>query len=365
MESRNTYAEVNVKKFLRNIFEISKRAGVPVAPVLKADAYGHGAVRLAHACQKDGIGFLIVAFLEEGIQLRKSGITLPILILNYFNPFYTKKAIEYDLSITIYSFEQMKKIVECIDQSDKLKVHLNVDTGMSRLGLDPENSLKLYKEMKNDKRFIIEGVYTHFSSADEPEDATNTKQIKKFKAFLNRIGKPRYIHVSNSAATTILNLPFGNMCRVGIASYGLQPSSNVQIDYIQPVMSIHSTVSFVKKLSKGQSVGYGHTFTANKKMKVATVPFGYADGLPRSLSNKGEVLIHSKRARILGRVSMDQIVVDVSALNDVKMGDDVIIIGESNGERISAEEVAEIAGTINYEIVCDISKRVPRIYIEE
>lgn len=365
MESRNTYAEVNVKKFLRNIFEISKRVGMSVAPVLKADAYGHGAVRLARACQKDGIGFLIVAFLEEAIQLRESGITLPILILNYFDPSYTDKVIEYDLSITIYSFEQMREITEYLDQSDKLKIHLNVDTGMSRLGLKPENSLKLYKEMRKDKRFIVEGVYTHFSSADKPEDEVNTEQIREFKAFLNRIEKPRYIHISNSAAATILNPSIGNLCRVGIASYGLQPSFDVQIDYIQPVMSIHSTVSFVKKLSKGQSVGYGHTFTANKKMKVATVPFGYADGLPRSLSNKGEVLIHSKRVPILGRVSMDQIVVDVSILNDVKMGDDVVIIGESDGERISAEEVAKIAGTINYEIVCDISKRVPRIYIEE
>lgn len=354
---------MDVKKFLRNIFEISKRVGIPVAPVLKADAYGHGAAMLARACQKAGITFLVVAFLEEGIQLRESGITLPILILNYFDSSYTKKAIEYGLTVTIYSFGQMREISEHLGQHDRLKVHLNVDTGMSRLGLNSDSSLKLYEEMKEDERFIVEGVYTHLSSADEPEDKANTRQLKTFKDFLSRIERPRYVHISNSAASTILKLSMGNICRVGIASYGLQPSSNVQIDYIQPVMSIHSTVSFVKKLDKGQSVGYSHAFTADKRMKVATVPFGYADGLPRSLSNKGEVLIHSKRARILGKVSMDQIVVDTSAIDDVKMGDDVIIIGESGNERISAEEIAKIAGTINYEIVCGISKRVPRVYV--
>ncbi len=365
MESRNTYAEVNVKKFLRNIFEISKRIEMPVAPVLKADAYGHGAVELAHACQRDGVGFLIVAFLEEGIQLREAGITLPILVLNYFDPSYTREALEHELSITIYSSEQMKEIAHHLKQDEKIKVHINVDTGMSRLGHGFEGSLKLYEEIGKDPRFLLEGVYTHFSSADEPEDKTSAEQIEKFKDFLSRIERPRYVHVSNSAAATVLKVRVGNMCRVGIASYGLQPSSKVQIDYLQPVMSVHSSVSFVKKLYKGQSVGYGHTFTADKDMRVATIPFGYADGLPRSLSNKGYVLIHSKRARILGRVSMDQIVVDVSDIFNVKMGDDVIIMGKSGNEKITAEEIAEMANTINYEIVCGISKRVPRIYVGE
>ena len=362
MESRNTYAEVNVTKFLRNIFEISQRVALPVAPVLKADAYGHGALELARVCQEDRIGFLVVAFLEEGIQLRKGGIVIPILVLNYFNPRYVKEALIYDLTVTVYSFEQVSEMLKNLKDSDKLKVHINVDTGMSRLGLDVEKSLKLYELLSKDKRIKVEGVYTHFSSADDPEDQMNYEQLEKFDSFLKKIKRPRYVHISNSAASTMLKNSMGNMCRVGIASYGLQPSSKIYLDYIEPVMSVHSTVALVKDLKKGQSVGYGHTFVADKKMKVATIPIGYADGFSRGLSNKGSVLINSSRASVLGRVSMGLTVVDVSNAGSVKMGDDVVILGKSGDEEINAEEIASLIGSVNYEVVCNISKRVPRFY---
>ncbi len=364
MRSRNTYAEVNVTKFLRNIFEISQKVSLPIASVLKADAYGHGAVELAHVCQENGIGFLVVAFLEEGVRLRESGIVIPILLLNYFDPKYVTEVVAHDLAITVYSFEQMNEVLKNLEDGSRLKVHINVDTGMSRLGLDVRESLELYELLSKDKRVKIEGVYTHFSSADDPEDTMNYDQLEKFESFLRKIKRPRYVHLSNSAASTMLENSMGNMCRIGIASYGLQPSSKRHLDYIEPVMSVHSTVAFVKHLKKGQSVGYDHTFVANKNMKVATIPIGYSDGFSTTLSNKGSVLINSLRAHVLGRVSMDQIVVDVSHVGNVKMGDDVIILGRSGDEEITAEEIASLVGGMNYEIVCGISDRVPRFYVK-
>ncbi len=362
MKSRGTYAEVNTNTFLRNIFEISRRSGTHVAPVLKADAYGHGAVKLAQVCEENGIGFLVVAFLEEGIEIRESGVLIPILVLNYFDPKYTKEAIFNDLSVTIFSKDQ-KDAISAYLGDDKLKVHLNVDTGMGRLGPTVDEAFELYDEIQKDKKFIFEGIYTHFSAADDPLDQFNVQQIDKFSGFLKKIKKPKYVHISNSAAATCLDPKIGNISRIGVAAYGLQPSEKVKIDYLKPVMSVHSTVAFIKSTDQGRTIGYGHIFTTQKKMKVATIPFGYADGLPRSLSNKGFVLLNGKRAKILGRISMDQIVVDVSDIEDVKIGDDAVIIGKSGDDEITAEEIAELAGTINYEIVCGISKRVPRIYI--
>jgi alanine racemase len=242
-------------------------------------------------------------------------------------------------------------------------VHLKVDTGMGRLGPTANEAFELYDDIQKDKRFIFEGIYTHFSAADDPSDVLNAHQVDEFNEFIKKIKKPKYVHISNSAAATCLDIKVGNFSRIGIAAYGLQPSSRTKIDYLEPVMSVHSTVAFIKSIDQGRTIGYGHTFTADKKMKVATVPFGYADGLPRSLSNRGHVLLNGKRAKILGRISMDQIVIDVSNIEDVKIGDDVVIIGKSGKDEITAEEIAELAGTINYEIVCGISKRVPRIYI--
>ncbi len=363
MKSRGTYAEVNTNTFLRNIFEISRRSNTHVAPVLKADAYGHGAVKLAHVCEENGIGFLVVAFLEEGIEIRESGVLIPILVLNYFDPKYAKEAVLNDLSVTIFAKDQKEAISACLGDDDKLKVHLKVDTGMGRLGPTTDEAIELYDEIQKDKKFIFEGVYTHFAAADDPSDQFNAQQIEKFNKFLEKIKRPKYVHISNSAAATCLDLKVGNISRVGIAAYGLQPSEKVKIDYLKPVMSVHSTVAFIKSIHQGRTIGYGHTFTAQKEMKVATIPFGYADGFPRVLSNKGFVLLKGKRAKILGRVSMDQIVVDISNIEDVKIGDDVVIIGKSGEDEITAEEIARLAGTINYEIVCGISKRVPRIYI--
>lgn len=363
MNSRGTYAEVNTDNFLRNVFGISQKSDTHVAPVLKADAYGHGAVKLAHICQENGIGFLVVAFLEEGIEMRESGILLPILVLNYFQPQYVKDAIENDLTITIFSKTQKDSIAFYLDKDDRLKVHMVVDTGMGRLGPSTDEAFQLYEEITKDNRFIFDGIYTHLSSADEPSDPLNKMQIDKFKNLISKIKTPKHVHISNSAGTTLLDNKIGNLCRVGIACYGLQPSSKIKLDYLKPVMSIHSSVAFLKQIDNGRTIGYGHTFTAQGRMKVATIPFGYADGLPRALSNKGHILINGKRAKILGRVSMDQTIVDVSNIENVKIGDDAVIIGKSGTEEITAEEVAENAGMINYEIVCGISKRVPRIYV--
>ncbi len=363
---RNTYAEVNVTRFLRNIFKLSKKINMPLAPVLKANAYGHGAIQLAKACEESKAGFIIVAFLEEAIQLREAGIALPILVLNYFDPKYAREALKYDISITSFSMEQMREIVKYLDGSaKKLRVHMNVDTGMSRLGTR-EKALELYDFLLSKDEVLLEGVYTHLVSADDPDDPMNSQQVTEFKAFLKKLPqKPQYVHMCNSAGSAFLNECVGNMARVGIALYGLQPSSKFFIDYIQPVMSLHSTIAEIKTLKKGQGVGYNHIYIAEITKKIAVIPIGYADGVPRALSNKGEVLIKGKRAKILGRVSMDQMTVDISQIDDVRIGDDVVIFGKSGDEEIRVEEIAEKAGTVNYEIVCGISPRVPRIYVRE
>jgi alanine racemase len=365
---RNTYAEVNVTNFLRNIFEIHKRTKMPVAPVLKANAYGHGAVQLAKACERSSASFLIVAFLEEAIQLRKAGSAFDILVLNYFKPKYVLEALKYDISITAFSLDQMKEIVGYLKGSNKrLKVHMNVDTGMSRLGVKMiEKAKELHEFLTSADELILKGIYTHLASADVPSDPMNSQQMMDFESFLKMLPRlPQYVHACNSAGSLLLKNCIGNISRIGIALYGLQPSTEHFIDYIQPVMSLHSTIAEIKKLKKGQSIGYGHIYTAHKEKKIAIVPIGYADGVPRSLSNKGSVLIKGKRAKMLGRVSMDQMTVDISEINDARIGEDVVIFGKSEKEEIRVEEIAQMVGTLNYEIVCGISSRVPRVYVRE
>ncbi len=364
---RNTYAEVNITKFLRNIFEISRRMNTSLALVLKANAYGHGAVPIAKACEESKIGLLIVAFLEEALQLREAGIGLPILVLNYFEPRYVLEAVKNDISITVFSLKQFKEIIDHLKGTNKkLNVHLNIDTGMSRLGLKSGEALKMYKLLNSSDKVNLEGVYTHLASADVPDDPMNFEQIEKFKSFLKEFPtKPQYVHLCNSAGALLMKECVGNMSRIGIASYGLQSSSRSFLDYIQPVMSLHTTISEIKKTKKGQSVGYNHTYIAKSAKTVAILPIGYADGVPRALSNKASVLINGKRAKILGRVSMDQMIVDISQIDDVKIGEDVVIFGKDGEEEIRVEEIAQIVESVNYEIVCGISSRVPRVYVRE
>ncbi|QTA37156.1 alanine racemase [Thermosipho ferrireducens] len=357
-ESRNTFAVIDVRNYIHNLeYFQEKCAPAKVMPVIKANAYGHGAVMLAKSAEKWGIDYFAVAFLEEAIELRKNGISSDILVFNYVEPDFLTIAVENNITITMYSWEQLEKYSVV---SKKPKVHVNVDTGMNRVGIKPQHVKDYIFKLKQDG-FNVEGLYTHFAVADSDdiEDIKFTEQ--QYKLFEAIDVDVSIKHVCNSAAAIAGRIPCHNYVRVGIAGYGLMPGKRIYRN-LKPVLSWKTAVSHVKYIEKGESISYGRTFVADKRMKVATIPVGYADGYWRHLSNKGEVLIRGKRCRILGRVCMDQFVVDVSHLENVNSGDEVVLIGEQLNENISAEEIAELVGTINYEVTCRISERVPRIY---
>lgn len=367
MKSRKTWLKIDTSAYLDNIKYFSEILfPTKVMPVLKANAYGHGAIVLAKKLEELKIDYLAVAFLEEALELRENGIKIPILVFNYFSEEYVEYFLKNDITATIYCFEQVKNIENVFKRkklSGSLKVHINVDTGMGRLGYKIDKALELFETVLHSPYFEIEGIYTHFSDADNISSDFTFEQYERFREFLNKLPeRPKIIHNCNSAASLFYRDLKLDYSRIGIASYGLQPSDMKKAKGIKPILSWHSVVSFVKEINPGDAISYGRTFIAKNRMKVATIPVGYADGYPRVLSNKGFVLIKGKRCRILGRVCMDQFVVDVSHLEDVNIGDEVVLIGKQGDEEISAEELAQLSDTINYEIVCGISNRVPRIY---
>lgn len=368
MLSRRTYLEIDLKAYRHNVeFFQQKVSPTKVMAVVKSNAYGHGAVEISKAAVKSGIDMLAVAFLEEGIELRNNGINVPILVFNYFDPKYSSLAIENDLTITAYSTEQMKGIKSALgNQTRRLKVHVNVDTGMRRIGPFGNECFALIEYLL-ENGICIEGIYSHFAVADEEKESFSIEQRKAFESVINGLEskgiKIPVKHLCNSAGSLRFNRKEYNYIRLGIASYGLQPSRDFVIPELKPVLTWKSAVSYVKTLKPGDSVSYGRTFIADRKMVVATVPVGYGDGYNRRLSNRGEVLIGGERCKILGSVCMDQFVVDVTHLHKKpKTGDEVVLIGSQGKERITAEELADLLDTINYEITCAITARVPRVY---
>ncbi|ACJ75751.1 alanine racemase [Thermosipho africanus Ob7] len=356
-ESRRTFAEININNYIENLKYFQKKCSpAKVMPVIKANAYGHGAVMLAKSAEKMGIDYFAVAFLEEALILRKNGINTNILVFNYLDKDFVPLAADNNITITIISNEQVEEYKDLIK---KPKVHINIDTGMNRVGIEPKDAMKIYEKLISNG-FEVEGIYTHFAVADslKKEDIEFTK--KQYEKFLEVNLPVKIRHTNNSAASLSGIISCGDYVRIGIASYGLMPSNQVKDENLKPVLTWKSVVSHVKTLKKGESVSYGRTFVAPYDMKVATIPVGYADGYWRHLSNNGEVLINGKRRKILGRVCMDQFVVEAD--DEVKIGDEVILIGKQGNEFISAEEIADKVGTINYEVTCRISERVPRIY---
>jgi len=366
LKSRDTWIEIDTNAYLHNLEYFSNLLfPTKVMPVLKANAYGHGAKVLAKKVEEIGLDYIAVAFLEEALELRESGVKIPILVFNYFSEKYVDYFVKNDITATIYCHEQYKSLEsELRKKNMKLRVHINVDTGMGRLGYKVDKALELFEMIYRSPYFDLEGVYTHFSDADNIGSGFTMEQNERFKSFLNELPeKPKIIHNCNSAASIFFREFKMDYSRIGIASYGLQPSNAKKDENIEPVLSWYSVVSFVKEISPGDTISYGRTFIAKSKMKVATIPVGYADGYPRDLSNKGYVLIKGKKCKILGRVCMDQFVVDVSHVKDIEIGDQVVLIGRQDGSKISAEELAKLIGTINYEIVCRITSRVPRVYL--
>ena len=371
------YAEVdldavvyNMKNMKQNIAPETKMIGV-----IKTDGYGHGSIPIARELEKLDFMFgFAVATAEEAHNLREAGITKPILVLGYTFPYSYERMAEEEIRPAVFRYDTLQELSEAAHKAGKpVKVHIKVDTGMSRIGITPdEEGLKFVECAMQQKGIEIEGIFTHFAKADMADKTDAEKQLQKFQNFIRMIREKLHLeipvkHCSNSAG--ILEMPEANMdvVRAGITLYGLYPSEEVSREAVplRPALSFYSHVVYCKTIHKGQSVSYGGTFTAKEDVRVATVPIGYGDGYPRSLSGKGYVLIHGKKAPILGRVCMDQFMVDVSAIPDVKEGDKVTLLGYDGDEQISAELLGELSGRFNYELVCDIGKRIPRVYLKD
>lgn len=366
---RPTIAIIDLDAITNNVsmFQNMLNQTVEIMAVVKADAYGHGAIPVVKHLQSLGVHYFAVAFLDEAIQLRKAGVRDNILVLGYTPLTGIEDAYKYDLTLTVFTNE----VIEHIDiigkkLGKKLKVHIKVDTGMGRIGISPDEFEEFYQLIDSKQWIAIDGVFTHFATADEKDKTFTLKQYQSFAKAVNKVGSNiPVIHLSNSAA--IIDLPNDinqNMARLGIGLYGLLPSDEVNLTYenLKPAMSLKTEISFLKKIKPGATVSYGATFKATRETVVATLPIGYADGLPRGLSNKGYFLVHGKRAPIIGRICMDQTMIDVTDIEDVMMGDEVIIFGTVNQSFLSIDEHAYLLDTINYELVTQIGQRVPRIY---
>lgn len=359
--------EYNVEMMKKNLNE-----DVQMMVVLKTDGYGHGAPQIAKALAfKDYIWGYAVATLEEAIVLRNAGIGKKILVLGCVFPEQREDLIEQNVRMTIYTKEMAKELSDlAVRMGKKAYIHIKLDTGMSRLGFQiTEESADVIAEISKLPNLVMEGMYTHFAKADETDKAFTDEQLQKFlwmKQELEARGcTVPYCHCSNSAGIIDLKKANMNLVRAGISTYGMYPSEEVQKKNVplKPAMELISHVTHVKWLEAGRSISYGGTYTTTRPTRVATIPVGYGDGYPRSLSNKGFVLIHGKRAPILGRICMDQFMVDVTEIEDVQFGDKVILIGKDGDDNIPVEVLSDLSGRFNYEFVCDFGKRIPREYI--
>ena len=357
----------NIKYNYNKIEENVSRETLIMA-VIKAKAYGHGIESLADSLIESGCDRFGVAFPEEGKEIRELGFSIPIHVLGEVLPEQISKIIEYDLIPTVSKEETIRNLNTCAKKKGiKKKVHIKIDTGMGRIGVKPHKALEFISKIKNNySNIYIEGLISHFANADSKNKEYTYKQWEKFNNLIKQLDKEDIHipikHIANSAAVIDLPEMELDMIRPGIMLYGLKPSSQVKDISLKPALTWKTKVVYLKEVSADTGISYGLTYKTNKKTKVATLPLGYADGYSRLLSNKAEVLIKGKRAPIIGNVCMDQFMVDVTDI-PVEIGDEVILIGEQNHEKISASELANIMGTINYEVICSISERVPRLYI--
>ena len=377
ISSLRTWAEIDLDAIRGNFAGIRKKIPEPVKllAVIKADAYGHGAVQVARALEREGsikADFFAVAMVDEAVELREAGIQTPIMLLGYAPPALYDVLIRYGIRPAIYRWEDAKLLQECAERRNaRVSIHLALDTGMSRIGFpDTDGGLADIKKIAELPNLVLEGLFSHFASADETDKTYANRQRSRFAAFDSRLKESGISipirHLYNSAATIDMEPSF-DMMREGIILYGLEPSSAVdlkKIDGLRPVMALKSRVIHVKELEEGIPVSYGCTYVTEHSTRVATVCAGYADGVPRLLSNRGHVLIRGKRAPIIGRVCMDQFMVDVTEIPDTTVGDTVTLFGRDGEAVILADDVAALAQTIGYELVCGITKRVPRVYTE-
>lgn len=369
------YVEVDLDAITSNLIQLKKHIAnkTKIIGVIKTDGYGHGSIPLAKAMEKlEFMGGLAVATEEEAMELTQAGIRLPIMILGYTFPYAYEEMAEKGIEPTVFRQDMLLEMSEAAIKTGKsMRVHIKVDTGMSRIGILPDDTgVEFVKMAAAMKGIEVVGIFTHFATADESDKTLATKQLSIFKSFLARVRQIPGLsqisaHCSNSAA--ILEMPDADLdaVRAGIAMYGLRPSEEVDMSVVnlRPALSFYSTVVYVKEVPAGTCVSYGATYVTKGKMKIATVPIGYGDGYPRSLSGRGYVLIRGYQAPILGRVCMDQMMVDVTGIPEIMEGDKVTLIGKDGTESISADYLGELSGKFNYELICGLGKRIPRVYI--
>lgn len=359
--------EYNIEKMKENLPEDTK-----LIVVAKADCYGHGALQTTSLLSlKEYVWGFAVATLDEAIVLRRGGITKPILVLGCIFPEQWVDALENNIRITVYTEELTKVLSDlAVKIGRKAYVHVKLDTGMGRIGFTPgkEGADKI-EEISKLPNIVMEGLYTHFSKADEGDKSYTMKQMEAYTWMKEELAGRgitfSYYHCCNSAGIIDLKGAGQNLSRAGISTYGMYPSEEVHKENVdlKPALELISHVAFVKWVDEGEMISYGGTYVTKRRTKIATIPVGYGDGYPRSLSNKGYMLIHGKKAPIIGRVCMDQCMVDVTEIEDVKFGDEVVLVGRDGDEYLSVETLSRLSDRFNYEFVCLMGKRIPREYI--
>lgn len=372
--ARDTLIEVDLDAITNNIHEFQRRLDpqIKMMAVVKADAYGHGAVFVAQAALEAGATYLGVALVDEGIELREAGITAPILVLGFTPLEDIHQALCYDLTMTLFSEESLQVVNQVARQlSKKAKIHVKIDTGMGRIGLWGMEAIPFIMQAMECREVILEGVFTHFSTADEADQSYTQKQMLLFQQVVQELTARRIhiplIHCANSATAIQLPGQIYNMIRLGISLYGFYPSGEVdqQAVSLVPALKLKSKVVQVKKLPKGTGISYGKTYMTSGEETIATVPIGYADGINRHLSNVGHALVKGVKVPIVGRVCMDFLMLDVTRALPVQIGDEVVLYGNQGHMHIHVDEVAAQLQTINYEITCMLSHRIPRIYLSK
>ena len=385
MKNYQIRAEVHLDAIAHNVAGLRKitNPAAKVMAVVKADAYGHGAEKVAETALKNGAELLGVARIDEAIALRQAGFTVPIQIFGYTAPTLAEKLIQYNLVQTVFSYQNALALSEiAVSKGEEIKIHIKVDTGMGRLGLATdcgniscsdisftENSIQAVESIVRLQGVIPEGIMTHFASADTADKTYARKQFEIFMEFIDRLKKKgiefRFRHSANSAAVMEMPETHLDLVRPGISIYGLYASDEVERKTIKlkPAMTLKTYVAHVKKIPKGFSISYAGTYRTQKTTTVATVSIGYADGFNRLLSSCGYMLVHGRKAPVIGRVCMDLTMLDVSHIHDVSVEDEVVVFGTQENETIHVDEIAKTLNTINYEIVSTITARVPRVYI--
>lgn len=369
-------AKINLDAIRNNLDAMKENiaSDTKIIGVIKTDGYGHGAVPLAWEMEKiDYVYGYAVATSEEAMQLRDSNIKKPILILGYTFPYSYSALIQYDICPTVFREDMLVSLNEAAQHANKkCKIHIKVDTGMSRIGIMPNQDGKAFvKKALSFPNLIVEGIFTHFAKADEADKTSAYAQMRQFHQFVEECEKEYdyhfpIVHCSNSAGIVEMKEANDDIVRAGITLYGLWPSNEVKKDIIslEPVLTLESHITYVKDVAPDVPVSYGGTYVTEKQTKIATIPVGYGDGYPRTLSGKGYVLIRGKKAPILGRICMDQFMVDVSDIENVEEGDLVTLIGRNGDLSITMEELGALSSRFNYELACDLGKRIPRLFIK-